>query len=206
MKQVEISRKMPVIKRMMDIILSLIALIILFPVLLVISILIFLVQGNPVFFKQQRPGYKGNPFSVYKFRTMRLANPGEDSVENDAQRLTPLGKFLRSTSLDELPELWNILNGEMSIVGPRPLLMQYLPLYSAEQMRRHDVLPGLTGWAQVNGRNTLSWEEKFALDVWYVDHWSIWLDIRIIWMTFWKTIRREGISQEGEATAVEWKG
>lgn len=206
MKQVEISRKMPVIKRMMDIILSLIALIILFPVLLVISILIFLVQGNPVFFKQQRPGYKGNPFSVYKFRTMRLANPGEDSVENDAQRLTPLGKFLRSTSLDELPELWNILNGEMSIVGPRPLLMQYLPLYSAEQMRRHDVLPGLTGWAQVNGRNTLSWEEKFALDVWYVDHWSIWLDIRIIWMTFWITIRREGISQEGEATAVEWKG
>jgi lipopolysaccharide/colanic/teichoic acid biosynthesis glycosyltransferase len=137
---------------------------------------------------------------------MRSANPGEDSVEKDAQRLTSLGKFLRSTSLDELPELWNILRGEMSIVGPRPLLMQYLPLYSAEQNRRHDVLPGLTGWAQINGRNTLSWEEKFALDVWYVDHWSLWLDIRIIWTTFWKTIRREGISQAGEATAVEWKG
>lgn len=194
------------VKRVMDLILSLIALVVLSPILLIISVIILAVQGKPIFFKQLRPGYKGVPFFVYKFRTMRSANPGEDSVEKDAQRLTSLGKFLRSTSLDELPELWNILRGEMSIVGPRPLLMQYLPLYSAEQIRRHDVLPGLTGWAQVNGRNTLSWEEKFALDVWYVDHWSFWLDIRIIWMTFWKTIRREGISQAGEATAVEWKG
>lgn len=194
------------VKRVMDLILSLIALVVLSPILLIISVIIIAVQGKPIFFKQLRPGYKGVPFFVNKFRTMRSADPGEDSVEKDAQRLTSLGKFLRSTSLDELPELWNILRGEMSIVGPRPLLMQYLPLYSAEQIRRHDVLPGLTGWAQVNGRNTLSWEEKFALDVWYVDHWSFWLDIRIIWMTFWKTIRREGISQAGEATAVEWKG
>lgn len=206
MKQVDTSKRIPVIKRMMDIFLSLLALVVLSPILLIISVIILAVQGKPIFFKQLRPGYKGVPFFVFKFRTMRLAKPGEDSVEKDAQRLTSLGKFLRSTSLDELPELWNIMRGEMSIVGPRPLLMQYLPLYSAEQMRRHDVLPGLTGWAQVNGRNTLSWEEKFALDVWYVDHWSFWLDIRIIWMTFWKTIRREGISKAGEATTVEWKG
>lgn len=206
MYQIKPTQGIPFIKRLIDITLSLLALIVFSPILILLCITILFIEGKPVFFKQLRPGFMGKPFYIYKFRTMRQAKSGEDSIEKDAHRLTGLGKFLRSTSLDELPELWNILRGDMSIVGPRPLLMQYLPLYSAEQMRRHDVLPGLTGWAQVNGRNALSWEEKFTLDVWYVDHWSLWLDIRIIWMTFWKTIRREGISQEGEVTAQEWKG
>ncbi len=196
----------PPLKRIIDIFLSLLALIVLSPVMLVISLLVLFTQGTPVFFRQQRPGYGGEPFFLIKFRTMRNARPGGDDISQDAARLTSLGKFLRASSLDELPELWNILRGEMSLVGPRPLLMQYLPLYSAEQMRRHDVLPGLTGWAQVNGRNTLTWEDKFKLDVWYVDHWSICLDLRIICMTLWKALKREGISGQGEATAREWKG
>ncbi len=206
MYQKKPSQRIPLVKRLIDITLSLLALIVFSPILILLCIAILFIEGKPVFFKQLRPGFMGKPFYIYKFRTMRQAKSGDDSIEKDAHRLTALGKLLRSTSLDELPELWNILRGDMSIVGPRPLLMQYLPLYSAEQMRRHDVLPGLTGWAQVNGRNALSWEDKFILDVWYVDHWSLWLDIRIIWMTFWKTIRREGISQEGEVTAREWKG
>jgi lipopolysaccharide/colanic/teichoic acid biosynthesis glycosyltransferase len=137
---------------------------------------------------------------------MRPPHPGEEGVESDGSRITRIGRFLRSFSLDELPELWNIFSGDMSLVGPRPLLMQYLPLYNSEQIRRHDVLPGLTGWAQINGRNAISWEEKFALDVWYVDHQSFWLDIQIILLTVWKALKREGITQEGEATAREWKG
>lgn len=196
----------PFSKRVFDILASSLALIILSPIFLLILLLLLCFQGTPIFYRQRRPGYKGYPFNVVKFRTMRQPKAGEDGVAYDSQRITGLGKFLRSFSLDELPELWNILRGNMSIVGPRPLLMQYLPLYTPEQMRRHDVLPGLTGWAQIHGRNTLTWEEKFILDVWYVDHWSFWLDIKIILMTIWKVIKREGISQEGEATAREWMG
>lgn len=196
----------PVIKRSFDIAASGLALLILFPIILIIAILLLCIQGWPVFYTQRRPGYKGHPFNIVKFRTMRQPRPGEDGISQDSQRITGIGKFLRSFSLDELPELWNILWGTMSVVGPRPLLMQYLPLYTPEQMRRHDMLPGLTGWAQIRGRNSLTWEEKFILDVWYVDHWSFWLDIKIILITIWKVIKREGISQEGEATAREWMG
>ncbi len=196
----------PVIKRVFDILASSIALIVLSPIFLLIAIMLLCIQGWPVFYTQRRPGFKGHPFNVVKFRTMRQPKPGEDGVAYDSQRITGFGKFLRSFSLDELPELWNILKGNMSIVGPRPLLMQYLPLYTPEQMRRHDVLPGLTGWAQIHGRNALTWEDKFLLDLWYVDHWSFWLDIKIILLTIWKVIKREGISQEGEATAREWMG
>jgi lipopolysaccharide/colanic/teichoic acid biosynthesis glycosyltransferase len=157
-------------------------------------------------YKQQRPGYKGKPFFIYKFRTMTDKRDPVGNLLPDSERLTDFGRFLRSTSLDELPEIINILKGEMSWVGPRPLLMQYLGRYSEEQMRRHDVLPGVTGWAQVNGRNALSWQDKFRLDVWYVDHWNFWVDIRILWMSVWKVLRREGISQEGHATAEEFMG
>jgi len=199
-------RGIPFSKRIFDCLVGGIALLVLSPILLAISLLILVAQGWPVVFTQQRPGYKGKPFRIYKFRTMRSPKPGEEGVESDKSRLTGIGRFLRSFSLDELPELWNIFIGEMSLVGPRPLLMQYLPLYSSEQLRRHDVLPGLTGWAQINGRNAISWEEKFALDVWYVDHQSSWLDIQIILLTVWKALKREGITQEGEATARVWKG
>jgi lipopolysaccharide/colanic/teichoic acid biosynthesis glycosyltransferase len=153
-----------------------------------------------------RPGHFGRPFKIYKFRTMTDERDAQGNLLPDAERLTRLGRFLRSTSLDELPELFNILRGEMSIVGPRPLLMQYLDRYSPEQARRHDVLPGVTGWAQINGRNALTWEDKFKLDVWYVDHWSFWLDIKILFLTAWKVIRREGISQPGHATAEKFTG
>jgi lipopolysaccharide/colanic/teichoic acid biosynthesis glycosyltransferase len=193
-------------KRLFDLIVSGIVLLLLSPIFLILAILLIFAQGWPVIFTQQRPGYRGNPFRIYKFRTMRQPRPGEESVASDKSRLTGIGRFLRSLSLDELPELWNIFTGDMSFVGPRPLLMQYLPLYNPEQKRRHDVLPGLTGWAQINGRNAITWEEKFALDVWYVDHQSFWLDMKIILLTAWKTLRREGITQEGEATAREWKG
>ena len=169
--------------------------------------------GSPVVFKQTRPGFEGRPFVVYKFRTMRDArdaggrplSPSEQLL-SDAARLTPFGKFLRGVSLDELPQLWNVLRGDLSLIGPRPLLMQYIGRYSAEQMRRHDVIPGITGWAQINGRNALSWDEKFALDVWYVDNWSLWLDAKILAGTFLQVVRREGISREGHATNPEFMG
>ncbi len=162
--------------------------------------------GRPVFFRQLRPGLHGLPFQMIKFRTMTDACGPSGQLLPDSDRLTPFGRFLRSSSLDELPELWNVLKGDMSLVGPRPLLMEYLPLYSPEQARRHEVRPGITGWAQVNGRNALSWEEKFKLDVWYVDHHSLWLDIKILWLTVRKVLVREGISGEGEATMSKFTG
>lgn len=162
--------------------------------------------GSPVFFRQLRPGLHGLPFQMIKFRTMTDARGLNGQLLPDSDRLTPFGRFLRSSSLDELPELWNVLKGDMSLVGPRPLLMEYLSLYSPEQARRHEVRPGITGWAQVNGRNALSWEEKFKLDVWYVDHRSLWLDIKILWLTVCKVLVREGISGEGEATMSKFTG
>lgn len=162
--------------------------------------------GSPVFFRQVRPGLHGKPFLMVKFRTMTDERDANGALLPDAQRLTPFGRFLRSSSLDELPELWNVLRGEMSLVGPRPLLMEYLPLYSSEQARRHEVRPGITGWAQVNGRNAISWADKFALDVWYVDHRSLWLDVRILWLTVRKVLVRDGISATGEATMPKFEG
>ncbi len=194
------------IKRLFDLAISFAGLILLSPFLMIIAILVWIKNGRPILYKQQRPGYKGKPFLIYKFRTMTDKRDLEGKLLPDSERLTGFGRFLRSSSLDELPEIINILNGEMSWVGPRPLLMQYLERYSNEQMRRHDVLPGVTGWAQVNGRNAISWQDKFRLDVWYVDHWSFWLDIRILWMSVWKVLRREGISQDGHATAEEFMG
>ncbi len=162
--------------------------------------------GSPVLFRQVRPGLHGRPFMMVKFRTMTDERGADGELLPDARRLTSFGRFLRATSLDELPELWNVLRGEMSLVGPRPLLMEYLPLYSPEQARRHEVRPGITGWAQVNGRNALSWEGRFKLDVWYVDHRSLWLDLRILWLTMRKVIVREGISAQGEATMPRFTG
>ena len=193
-------------KRLFDVFFSVLALILFSPILLLIAILVRMFIGSPILFTQQRPGYKGTPFFIYKFRTMTNRHDSSGNLLPDAERLTRLGHFLRAFSLDELPELFNILRGEMSFVGPRPLLMQYLPLYSKEQSRRHDVIPGLTGWAQVNGRNALTWPDKFKYDVWYVDHWSFWLDIKIILMTVFKVFNREGISQEGQATTEYFKG
>ena len=162
--------------------------------------------GSPAFFRQVRPGMHGQPFEMVKFRTMTDARGPDGALLPDADRLTPFGRFLRASSLDELPELWNVLKGEMSLVGPRPLLMEYLPLYSPQQARRHEVRPGITGWAQVNGRNALGWDEKFKLDVWYVDHRSLWLDIKILWLTVKKVLVREGISAAGEATMPSFTG
>jgi sugar transferase EpsL len=197
---------MPFSKRLFDLSFALIALIILSPIILVIAILVRVFIGAPILFKQQRPGYKGRPFFIYKFRTMTNRVASDGSLLPDAERLTRFGHLLRSLSLDEWPELFNIVRGEMSFVGPRPLLMEYLPLYSPEQARRHDVVPGLTGWAQVNGRNTVDWPARFAMDTWYVDHWSFLLDIRIIFLTVWKVISREGINQEGQSTVEYFKG
>ena len=196
----------PTSKRLLDLILTIPGLLIISPLLLIISLLVRISFGTPIIFRQKRPGYQGKSFWVYKFRSMTNAHDAENNLLPDGQRLTRLGRFLRSTSLDELPELFNVLRGEMSIVGPRPLLMQYLERYSPEQARRHEVLPGITGWAQVNGRNALTWEEKFKLDVWYVDHWSFWLDIRILLLSIVKVLRREGINQPGQATAEEFMG
>jgi lipopolysaccharide/colanic/teichoic acid biosynthesis glycosyltransferase len=197
---------MPLSKRLLDLLLTLLSLLVLSPFLLVIALLVRVYHGKPILFRQLRPGYQGKPFSIYKFRTMRDERDAQGNLLPDEQRLTRLGRFLRSTSLDELPELFLVLRGEMSLVGPRPLLMQYLPRYSREQARRHEVLPGITGWAQVNGRNALTWQDKFRLDVWYVDHWSLGLDVRILLLTIWKAISREGISQPGHATAEEFMG
>jgi sugar transferase EpsL len=193
-------------KRFFDVFFSVLALILFSPILLLIAIFVRMFIGSPILFTQQRPGYKGTPFFIYKFRTMTNRRDSSGNLLPDAERLTRLGHFLRTFSLDELPELFNILRGEMSFVGPRPLLMQYLPLYSKEQARRHDVIPGLTGWAQVNGRNALTWPDKFKYDIWYVDHWSFWLDIKIILMTVLKVFNREGISQAGQATTEYFKG
>ena len=190
----------------MDIAASLGGLFFLSPVLLVLALLVGRKLGSPVLFRQQRPGLNGKIFTMYKFRSMTDKRDGEGNLLPDEDRLPSFGKFLRSTSLDELPELINVLKGDMSLVGPRPLLVQYLPRYSTFQARRHEVRPGITGWAQVNGRNALSWEEKFALDVWYVDNASFTLDLKILWMTVKKMIKREGISQPGEATASEFLG
>jgi len=180
------------------------ALLFLAPFLLALAFLVRLKLGAPVLFRQQRPGLHGKPFTLYKFRTMTDARDAQGALLPDAQRLTPFGRFLRSTSLDELPEFFNVLKGDMSLVGPRPLLMQYLDRYTPEQARRHEVRPGISGWAQVNGRNALTWEEKFALDVWYVDHVSLWLDLKIIALTVWKLLTREGITHPGEATMAEF--
>lgn len=194
------------IKRLIDILASLAGLLVLAPVLLLVFLLVRIQMGSPVLFRQVRPGMNGKPFTMVKFRTMLDAVDAQGNPLPDDQRLTRLGSFLRSTSLDELPELWNVLRGDMSLVGPRPLLMEYLPLYSPEQARRHEVRPGVTGWAQVNGRNALSWDEKFKLDVWYVDNQSLWLDIRILFLTVKKVLVREGISADGEATMSKFKG
>lgn len=196
----------PVSKRILDLAITLPGVILLTPVFLTVALLVRIFHGSPVLFTQVRPGYQNRPFPVFKFRTMTEARDAEDRLLPDEERLTPLGRFLRSTSLDELPELLNVLRGEMSLVGPRPLFIQYLERYSPEQARRHHVLPGMTGWAQVNGRNALSWDAKFQLDVWYVDHWSFRLDLKILLLTFWKVLKREGISQPGYATAEEFMG
>lgn len=195
-----------VIKRIFNLITACVAILLLTPLLLLLTILVRNQFGNPVLFRQTRPGMHGQPFRIYKFQTMSDTRDADGNLLPDLNRLTPFGRWLRSTSLDELPELWNVIKGEMSLVGPRPLLMEYLPLYTPEQARRHEVQPGITGWAQVNGRNNLTWEEKFDLDVWYVDHQSFWLDLRIIGLTLLKVLRREGITQEGQATAVAFKG
>jgi sugar transferase EpsL len=193
-------------KRLFDLALVLPGIVVISPILLLISLLVRVVHGSPVIFFQMRPGLRGKPFMMYKFRTMTDNQDTKGNLLPDAQRLTKFGKFLRSTSLDEFPALINVLKGEMSLVGPRPLLMEYLPLYTPEQARRHEVRPGITGWAQVNGRNTISWEEKFTYDVWYIENWSLWLDFKILWMTFAKVFNREGISQKGQATMDAFKG
>lgn len=191
-------------KRLLDIVVAALGLVLLSPVIIIVALTVLIAMGRPVIFRQTRPGLHGRPFDMLKFRTMRADTGG--GVASDGQRLTRTGAFLRRTSLDELPELWNILKGDMSLVGPRPLLMQYLDRYTPEQARRHDVRPGLTGWAQVNGRNALSWEEKFALDCWYVDNRSFALDVRILAMTAWQVVRPRGISAQGEATMPEFMG
>lgn len=193
-------------KRLLDFTSALLGLVLLALPLLVLMALVRTKLGSPVFFRQTRPGLQGRPFEMVKFRTMTDECGPDGVLLPDAERLTPFGRFLRATSLDELPELWNVLRGDMSLVGPRPLLMEYLPLYTPEQARRHEVRPGVTGWAQVNGRNALSWEEKFALDVWYVDHQSLALDVRILWLTARKVLAREGISAAGEATMGKFTG
>ena len=193
-------------KRLIDLIVSGLALALLAPVFLLLGLLIRLKLGSPVLFRQTRPGMNGQPFTMVKFRTMRNATDHHGVPLPDSERLTPFGRLLRSTSLDELPELWNVLKGDMSLVGPRPLLMEYLPLYSQEQQRRHEVRPGITGWAQVNGRNALSWEDKFKLDVWYVDNRTILLDLKILFLTVKKVFVREGISAAGEATMPRFVG
>ena len=193
-------------KRLFDFVAASLALLLLALPLLALAWLIRRKLGTPVLFRQVRPGLHGRPFTMVKFRTMTDELGPDCALLPDAQRLTPFGRFLRASSLDELPELWNVLKGEMSLVGPRPLLMEYLPLYTPEQARRHAVRPGITGWAQVNGRNAISWADKFALDVWYVDHRSLWLDVQILWRTVRKVLVRDGISAAGEATMPKFTG
>lgn len=196
----------PIGKRILDVTISILALALLSPLLFIIGVLVYFRLGKPIFFRQQRPGLYGRPFTLYKFRTMRDARAADGGLLPDADRLTPFGRFLRSTSLDELPELLNVLKGDMSLVGPRPLLMDYLDRYTPHQARRHEMRPGITGWAQVNGRNALSWENRFDLDVWYVDHCSLSFDLKILALTIWKVLKREGISQNGQATVEYFQG
>jgi len=198
--------KIPRSKRILDLIITIPGMIIISPLFLIITTLVYWKLGNPIFFRQKRPGFRGEPFTIFKFRTMNEDKDREGNLLPDNDRLTGLGRFLRAASLDELPELFLVFSGKMSLVGPRPLLMSYLERYSQEQARRHDVLPGITGWAQINGRNALTWQDKFALDVWYVDHWSLGLDLKILGLSFWKVLKREGISQPGHATAEEFRG
>ncbi len=193
-------------KRLLDLVIAGTALVLLSPILAVLAVIVRRNMGTPIVFRQVRPGLNGRPFEMIKFRTMRDARGADGQILPDAERLTPFGRFLRASSLDELPELWNVVKGDMSLVGPRPLLMEYLPLYSPEQARRHEVRPGLTGWAQINGRNALSWDDKFKLDVWYVDHRSLWLDVKILWLTALRVVQRDGISADGEATMTAFTG
>lgn len=193
-------------KRFFDIVVSILALLVLSPMLAILALQVRQKLGRPVLFRQTRPGLHERPFEIYKFRTMADGRDTDGRLLPDSDRLLPFGRFLRSTSLDELPELWNVLKGDMSLVGPRPLLMEYLELYSEEQARRHEVRPGITGWAQVNGRNALTWEDKFSLDVWYVDNHSLWLDLKILLLTVAKVFKREGVSQDGHATMERFQG
>ncbi|PHR09447.1 MAG: sugar transferase [Sulfitobacter sp.] len=193
-------------KRLMDILGAMAGLLLLAPVIILLSLLVRIKLGSPVLFRQTRPGKAGQSFQMAKFRTMTDARDAHGGLLPDADRLTGFGQFLRASSLDELPELWNVLKGDMSLVGPRPLLMEYLPLYSERQARRHEVRPGITGWAQINGRNALSWDEKFELDVWYVENRTLWLDIKILFLTVWKVIKRDDINQDGEATMTRFTG
>ena len=194
------------LKRVLDVFGAAIGLVVFLPILIVIASCVWRELGSPVLFRQSRPGLEGKTFQMIKFRTMRDAHDASGCSLPDGERLTKLGRYLRASSLDELPELWNVLKGDMSLVGPRPLLTEYLPLYTPEQARRHEVRPGVTGWAQVNGRNAISWGEKFALDVWYVDNQSLWLDIKIILLTIQKVIKRDGISAKGEVTMSKFTG
>ena len=193
-------------KRLMDLVLASIALVVLSPVILVTALVVRIRLGSPVLYCPTRPGFKGQPFVMYKFRSMLDSRDESGQLLPDEQRMTGFGKFLRGSSLDELPELWNVIRGDMSLVGPRPLMMAYLDRYTPEQRRRHDVKPGVTGWAQINGRNAISWEEKFALDVWYVDNQSLLLDIRILWMTLWTVLFRRGVTAADHVTMPEFMG
>lgn len=194
--------RIPIGKRVFDLLIASFAVLLALPLMLIVALCVRIVLGKPVLFRQERPGLHGRPFTIFKFRTMR----GDQRGAPDELRMTCFGVFLRRTSLDELPELWNVLRGEMSLVGPRPLLMHYLERYSPEQMRRHEVLPGITGWAQVYGRNAIAWEERFALDLWYVDHQSLWLDVKILWLSIARVLSQRGINQEGHATMPEFTG
>lgn len=196
----------PLVKRGFDLLVSTLSLLILSPLLAITSLAVLLSYGLPILFRQKRPGYREKPFTIYKFRTMVDEYDSRGNLLPDESRLNWLGRVLRASSIDELPELFNVFKGEMSIVGPRPLLMQYLERYNPEQARRHEVLPGITGWAQINGRNAITWEDKFRYDVWYIDNWSIWLDLKIIGLTIWKTLLREGINQPGHISASEFMG
>ena len=193
-------------KPLLDKLLSLLLIIIFLPVMIVVAIAIYIWDGRPIIFTQDRPGYKGKIFKIYKFRTMTNEKDENGNLLPDEKRLKGLGKFIRSVSLDELPQLFNVLKGDMSFIGPRPLLVEYLPLYNDKQKKRHDVKPGITGWAQVNGRNAISWQEKFEYDVWYVEHLSFLLDMKIFWLTFLKVIKREGVSSDTHATMEKFKG
>jgi len=193
-------------KRIFDLALTLPGLVLFFPILLLVALIVGMLHGRPILFSQMRPGYREELFTLHKFRTMRDKSDADGNLLPDEERLTRVGKLLRASSLDELPELFAVLRGKMSLVGPRPLLIQYLDRYSPDQARRHDVLPGITGWAQIHGRNVLTWEDKFLLDVWYVDNWSLGLDARILAQTFWKVFKREGINQPGHATAELFMG
>jgi sugar transferase EpsL len=194
------------IKRLIDMSAALVVLVVASPVLLIVAAAVRIKHGSPVLFRQTRPGLNGQPFEIFKFRTMTNARDAQGNLLPDAERLTSLGKFLRRTSLDELPEVLNVLKGDMSLVGPRPLRMRYLERYTPWQARRHEVKPGITGWAQINGRNGLDWESRFEMDVWYVDHWSLRLDIKILFLTVWTVLKQDGISQEGHVTMTEFKG